>query len=143
MGKRIKAFGVGVKHFFRSSADHSALTEYAARFKQSPKVLRAGQVGALVAMYVIAKHSPIGIGKTVSDSIKVARWNYGDMKHSEQNVDDFLETTNLSEEGKKKVRKLLKKGSAVDYEQFSYADEQELRTVFGDICVEAGLCVNF
>jgi hypothetical protein len=143
MGKRWKAVGHGIKHFFWSRTGRDVLKQLHAQLKTSGKVLTKAEILALMGLYLLYKQTPISVGADIVDGIKTGTWRYGHLKKLEQEADEFLDNTSLSDDAKSKIRKLLKKGKYADSEQFAAADIDEVHAVFNDVCVEAGLCVYF
>jgi hypothetical protein len=143
MGKRLKAVGYGVKHFFQNRVDHSILLKLFKELVTSNNALTTDEIEGAIALYVLPKHSLIGVGMDLYRAIKAGVYDYRNRRALEEHVDAFFEDTQLSEDAQKKIRRMLKKGKGPDWEQFSNDDANELRTVFTDICMEAGMTVYF
>lgn len=141
MGKRLKAVGHGIGHFFRNRVDHTHLWRRGKKMRES-NAYTMDEIAVIIALYGIHKHS-IGIATGLVESVRSGIWTYKSLKEVENDAYDVLENTNLSEDAKKKAMKLLKKGELGNYEQFSSADADELRGVYLEMCQAAGQCVNF
>lgn len=145
MHKLSKAVGHGLKHFFGARASVSRVKDMKRQFKASNDGVKKAQIIALMGMYAIYKGSPIGLGKNIADSIKVAKWNYSDMKRHQDNVGDFLAATNMSEEGKRVVANLVLQGGSNDdaVAKLTPADVAEFLQFETELNIEAGNCINF
>ncbi len=145
MRNAMKATGAGLKHFFGARASRDRLKQMGGHFKSADSRVDKSRVLALMGMYAVYKGSPIALGKNIHDSIQVGRWKHGDLKRHQAGVDSFLATTQMSDEGKKAVAKLVLNGASRNdtYAQLSPADAALLDAMENDLNIEAGNCVNF
>jgi hypothetical protein len=139
-----KATGHGLKHFFGAKESRADLKAMGHQFGQAGTKLKKAEVLAAMGMYTIAKGSPMGLAKNIYDSIKVGKWKYGDMKRHGENVEEFLDNTHMSEDGKRAVARMMRNGGSTDaIADLSPADAAAFRQFETELHIEAGHCVNF
>lgn len=145
MRNAMKATGAGLKHFFGARASRDRLKQMGGHFKSAGSRVDKSRILALMGMYAVYKGSPIALGKNIYDSIKVGKWKHGDLRKHQSDVDSFLAGTQMSDEGKKAVAKLVLNGASRSdtCAQLSPADVALLDAMENDLNIEAGNCVNF
>jgi hypothetical protein len=144
MGNALKATGHGLKHFFGFGQSRATLKHLGGRFGRASTAVKKAEILAVMGMYTVYKGSPIGFAKNVYDSIKVGKWKYGDLRHHQQNVDEFLDNIPMSDDGKRKVAEIVNSGSSSGAgASLSPADAAAFRQFETDLNITAGNCVNF
>jgi hypothetical protein len=140
----LKATGHGLKHFFGARESRDDYKALGRSFKRTNSKVRKAEVLATMGMYAVYKGSPIGLAKNIYDSIKVGTWKYGDIKKHQGNVDEVLAQTNMSDEGKRAIAKLMQSGGSGDEEaNLSVADAAEFKRLENELHIAAGNCINF
>jgi hypothetical protein len=140
----LKATGHGLKHFFGARESRDDYKALGRSFKRTNSKVRKAEVLATMGMYAVYKGSPIGLAKNIYDSIKVGKWKYGDMKRHGENVEEFLDNTHMSEDGKRAVARMMRNGGSTDaIADLSPADAAAFRQFETELHIEAGHCVNF
>jgi hypothetical protein len=139
----LKATGHGLKHFFGARESRDDYKTMGRAFKRAGKVRKA-EVLATMGMYAVYKGSPIGLAKNIHDSIKVGIWKHGDLRNHQNNVDEVLAQTSMSDEGKRTIARLVQAGGSADLEaDLSVADAAEFKRLENELHIAAGNCINF
>ena len=140
----LKATGHGLKHFFGARDSRDDYKAMGKRFNKSDTKLGKAEVLATMGMYAVYKGSPIGLARNIHDSVKVGKWKHGDMKHHQANVEEALATTQMSDEGKRAVADLVRRGGSADaVANLSPNDMAEFKQLETDLHIAAGNCINF
>lgn len=142
MRKLMKATGHGLKHFFGARDSVADYKQMGGAFKAGNKVKKA-RVLAMMGMYTVYKGSPIGLGKNIADSIKVGKWKYSHVSGYQNDVEELLDGTNMSDEGKRAVKALIMHGSDDAVAGLSPADAGILHDLETQLHMEAGQTVYF
>lgn len=143
MRKVMKATGYGLKHFFGARDSRKDFKTMGRQFSQAGTKLRKAEVMAAMGMYAVYKGSPIGLAKNIHDSIKQGRWKYGDMQNHQANLDEVLDGTRMSEQGKRAVAELVRRGGSEDEAaNLSPADLAEFAQFRTDMYIAAGHHIN-
>jgi hypothetical protein len=145
MHKLMKATGVGLKHFFGARESISQQKHLGRQFSAADTKVKKSKILAVMGMYAIYKGSPIGLAMNISDSIKVGRWKYSDLKQQQRDVDTFLANAGMSAQGAEAVSRLIRNGS-FDGESYAPLSAQDAAILDGletDLYTAAGHCVNF
>jgi hypothetical protein len=145
MRKFAKATGAGLKHFFGARDSISQEKNLGRQFMAANTKVKKSKILAVMGMYAIYKGSPIGLAKNISDSVKVGKWRYSDLKQQQQDVDAFLANAGMSAQGAEAVSRLVRNGSSNDemYANLSPNDAAILAGLENDLHIEAGHCINF
>ncbi|MBN8737576.1 MAG: hypothetical protein J0H27_15085 [Xanthomonadales bacterium] len=140
----LKATGHGLKHFFGARDSRDSLKQLGGQFGRASTKVEKAEILAMMGMYTVYKGSPIGFAKNIYDSIKVGQWKYGDLRSHQQNVDEFLDNIQMSDEGKRTVAKIVCSGSSSSaVAGLSPTDAAAFRQFEADLHIAAGNCVNF
>lgn len=142
MRNLMKATGHGLKHFFGARDSVADYKQLGGQFKAGNKVKKA-RVLAMMGMYTVYKGSPIGLAKNIADSVKTGKWKYGNLKQHQQDVEELLNGTNMSNAGKQAVAALMMHGSDDAVAGLSPADAGILHNLEMDLHIAAGHCINF
>ena len=144
MRNLMKATGTGLKHFFGARESRSDAKALGRQFKAAGTTVGKAEVLATMGMYAVYKGSPIGLAKNIYDSIKVGKWKHGDLKKHQADVEEFLEHTHMSPEGKQAVKRMILQGGSSDgMTNLSPADAAAFHRVETELHIEAGHCINF
>lgn len=144
MGKLLKATGAGLKHFFGARQTRDTLKDMGGQFGQAGTKLKKAEILAVMGMYTVYKGTPMAFAKNIYDSVKVGKWKYGDVHNHEQNLDEALDNTGMSDQGKSAVRKMVRNGgSSSAAVSLSPADAAAFHAFETDLHIAAGNCINF
>lgn len=143
MRNLLKASGHGLKHFFGARASRDDYKSLGRSFRKADTSLGKAEVLAVMGMYAVYKGSPIGLAKNIYDSIKVGKWKHDSLKRHQADVDEMLAGTRMSDEGRRAVADLVRRGGSSEAVSLSAADAAEFKRLETDLHVAAGHCINF
>ncbi len=137
-----RAAKYAVKDFFKRQTDHKEFIENTGKWKSDTRVWGYPELALLTAVAGIHKHS-FAIPGSIMEAIRQGRFRYHDLKEVEQRAELVFATSNLSEESKEKVMRMMRQGEKVSPQIFAQQDSDEFLRVYHELGINGRQYVNF